>query len=753
MSTAPLDFPTLGTALLRRKWTILSVAAVVACTSVAVTMNLPRRFTSEGGLIVENQQPNIPDLGIQASMPNAGDGDVVPTAIDVLKSPGALESVVRKLDLAHVPSLHPAWPVAVSHYDDLRNLLRLTPDAVDDALAFLGMGKAADGPGVSDAAAVTYLQEHLRIHANDHSNLLSIQFTAGSPDIAAAVVNALMSGYIDTDIAARRAALQQANAWLTDRARDLAMEVDADNQRITRFLQDHDTGQLQGGSVAAVQLSGAQERLAAARANLERLQASLDTATRSASHGAGPASTQEVLGSPVVQALRQREADLLQRLAGLPPMHPDRARLEGELQSIRGQIGAETAKITAALTHETEVARINVQQLEQAADQAALDARDSSVAQADYQTLIRNAEAKRAIYNSFLMRADQARVATMQFPSARIEYQARPADRADGSSRVAAALLGFLGGIVLASAGVIATYLARGRLTSTRDIALATGLPVFGSLPDIEIRPNGSGAPSSARPRSSGDETLRAMWLAMRSMTTDGQGATVVVASSEVGEGKTTVAAALGRRVAADGFRVMLIDTDLRRPGLSAALGLRPTSDLASVLTGATTLQDAVVTDPETGLDCLLGDGGIANPTKVLASNEFGSFLAGLRRHYDLVILDSPPVMRVADAVLLSELSQFTLFVVAHGRVAGRLVTEAISRFPAERQKKVFALLTRVPDSQLDRRDYYGGYGLPPSPYAGASLVASTPALVTRDPMEAAPFGQASRPSGPEGVP
>jgi Mrp family chromosome partitioning ATPase len=159
---------------------------------------------------------------------------------------------------------------------------------------------------------------------------------------------------------------------------------------------------------------------------------------------------------------------------------------------------------------------------------------------------------------------------------------------------------------------------------------------------------------------------------------------------------------------------VLLIDADLRRPALSSNLRLPPVANIEAVLGGGIDFESAIVEDPGSGMHCLLNDRPIGNPMKILAPKELKTLLAATARAYDLVVMDSPPVMRVSDAVLLSQSSLFTLFAVAHGRVSGDVLAEAISRFPQDRQARILTVLTRVPRGRMDARDYYSGYGNAP---------------------------------------
>jgi polysaccharide biosynthesis transport protein len=243
-------------------------------------------------------------------------------------------------------------------------------------------------------------------------------------------------------------------------------------------------------------------------------------------------------------------------------------------------------------------------------------------------------------------------------------------------------------------------------INSTTKMALATGLPGFGSLPEVEKSPRLISAPDTSLIA----ETLRGIWIRLSHQAKLGEGTTVIVTSSEVGEGKTTVAVALAHRIAADGYRVLLIDGDLRRHSIGATLGLRPETSLEAVLNGSATLKQAVLIDPLSGIHCLLADGSAVNPMMALSSDDFESLLIESKKIYDFVVLDSPPVLRVADPVIMAKLCQHVLFIVRADGVAGESVGAAIRRFREEDRCKILTLLTRVRPGDLNEVDYFSGY-------------------------------------------
>ena len=390
----------------------------------------------------------------------------------------------------------------------------------------------------------------------------------------------------------------------------------------------------------------------------------------------------------------------------MSPSDPRRAPLKERVDGLRAQINRESKLVVSAISRSVQIARARVQALETAVQSELELAQASTVAVTTLRQLTSDLEAKRQLYVAFLTGAGQARLAAVQAPTARILFQAVPPRRPTHSFGVLSILFGFFAGALGAAGIIIMRSTLSMKINSTDEMAVATGLPMFGALPDFGQICRGNVLARRTGPVVT--ETFRGMWLAMRSLEKDGRA--ILVTSSEIDEGKTTVATELARRFASDGSRVLLIDADLRRPQLANILGLRPEHYLESVLSGDVTLNDATVYDTKSGLSCLFSNGSSTNPIRSLSSDQFKQLITTARRTYDFVILDSAPALHVADPVLLASICQQVIFVVEAGRVSSALVGEAVRQFSEEDRTKIFTLLTRVRSNYLDKRDYYGGY-------------------------------------------
>ncbi len=613
----------------------------------------------------------------------------------MLQSSGLIRHVSRDLKLADAAGLMPGLRLPAAMKDSLATFREAA------SKAFESIAGAPHPEGTEDKL-VDYIQKHLRVSAKDSSNVILVQFQAGAPDTASTVVNGLMAGYLAAVDAARNDRIARADQWIAQQTASYKAEIQSAEQRVKQFVQQHSLPEIQGSLTSAIQLSRNQTELSLARAELARQQASYDTVARG---GAAVAGAQEALGSKTIQDLKDLEAKTAERLNSLAPADTRRAPLQSALEGTRAQIKAEHDHVLASIARDLKIARAKVDALEATTRSDATIAQETSVEGSTLRQLTGDLDAKRQLFVEFVKRAGQMQIAAEQAPLAHILYQAVPAQLPVYSPGALALLLGLMAGMV-GAAGTILTRSALGtKIDTASEMAAATGLPVVGSLPNLNNL-TGRTAPIVV-------ETLRGIWLGIRGSTDarQGGGTTVVITSSDVGEGKTTVAAAMASRIASDGFRVLLVDADLRRPRLSTSLLLQSVeSPLEPMLAAVPAFASVISSDRESGLHCLFARGGTENPMRVLLSEEFKALLAASRQVYDFVILDSPPVLRVADALLLAKVSQHVLFVVEAGRMSGELVAEAIHRFPDEDRAKISTLLTQVRPSNLTKADYYGGY-------------------------------------------
>jgi capsular exopolysaccharide synthesis family protein len=382
-----------------------------------------------------------------------------------------------------------------------------------------------------------------------------------------------------------------------------------------------------------------------------------------------------------------------------------------ELNSIHQQIATETAQIISAMGRDVEVARSRVNTLQAMVVTSQAQAQRGLSAAATLAQLNQAVEARRHVYIAFLTRMEQTQLAATNFPTAHVVSPAIPPARPDGMQLWMGGLLGVIAATFAAIAAVLLRFVLRGKISSSKDMELLTGMAPVGAMPAL---PGAGGLPIPMRildmAQTGTVETLHAVRFAIQSMNPGPRCTRVLVTSSKQGEGKTTLAASLARLSAATGIRVLLVEADLRRPTLSRMLRLSSKISIEFLFSHGLTLADAVQVDRKSGLHCLVSNGSAHDAVITLQSPRFSELMSEAELSYDMVVIDSPPVMRVIDPLILSRFSDVILFAVASGRTPSTVVTEALNRFPVDVRSRVATVLTRVPQSEADWNGYYAGY-------------------------------------------
>ena len=692
--------------LLRRRGLWLLLAGILGGAIAAVVwQGLPEHYTSAALLEVEAHSPLTREMAPAAISIGP---DQVRTEADILQSQALAASVVRELNLATARDLTaaprpPTWiDVASMWLGDAQLRLR----------EYFGEGGLAD----PFANTLALFQRRLNVQVSEKSHIIAVGFKSGSPVLSAKVVNTLLTTYLSNQVTAKLRVAEEENRWLTEHLVALQHDVDDAAGRAQSFQEKNNLVGIQAGSLPALHLNENEQALTAARQDLARAQADYDTATTAHSATAtGGLLGQEALDSQLIQRLREREAEALARVANLKQRFGEgspylRAAL-AELGAVREQIAGETAKIIEALGRKVTTARMRVERLEAMVAYANVQARGSEKAVAMLAQLNQEVDAKRHVFNAFLTRMEQTQLTSTQFQTGRVVSEAAPPTKPDGAPALFVAIGGGVGGILLATAAILLRHALGGRVSSVKDMELATGVTPIGSVPAL---PGTRRLPIATRildaNQSNMAETLHALSFAIQAMNPRDQCTRVLVTSPMHQEGKTTLAASLARLSAASGRRVLLIEADLRRPSLGQMLQLSSRLTIESVLFQGHQLADAVQVDPETGLHCVTASGSAPNAIQALQSTRFSALMDEAQANYDMVVMDSPPAMLVVDPLILSRYSDVILFAVAFGRLSASTVAEAFHRFPADVRSRVATVLTQVPLSEGIWHGYFAGY-------------------------------------------
>ncbi|MDK1280865.1 polysaccharide biosynthesis tyrosine autokinase [Arthrobacter sp. zg-Y820] len=297
--------------------------------------------------------------------------------------------------------------------------------------------------------------------------------------------------------------------------------------------------------------------------------------------------------------------------------------------------------------------------------------------------------------------------------------------------------LGLLYGLALGLVVAILRHVLDRHVRTEADLRKSTPLPLLGGITE-------STAPrQTSRPTilgGSGTDAFRQLRTNLEFVAVSQQMKSLVVTSSQAGEGKSTVALNLALSIAQSGQRVILVDADLRLPSVANATGLEGGVGLTTVLIGRTTLAEATQHWGSGGLSVLTSGPLPPNPTELLGSETMQNLIEELEAEYDMVILDAPPVLPVADAPILTRHTDGILLVVGATRVSQHNLSKAVEQLSLVNANVVGVVLNRIPRTGPDANTaYLSDYGVTPLPVVrdndggAASPVAEAEAAIVRD--------------------
>ena len=504
------------------------------------------------------------------------------------------------------------------------------------------------------------------------STAIEINDTDADPARAVQIANAYGDAFVEEQLNAKYEASQKATQWLSDRIQQLADQVRNADVAVQQYKAENSLTDTNGTSVADQQLSALNGQLIVARSDLAEQEAKYSRVVELQKAGHAEDISQ-VVASPLITALRGQETELLKKEADYStrygPRHPRMLDLEMEKRNLLAKIDEEVRRVVETIGNDVAVARARVKSLEGSLAQATSRSTGDNRARIKLKELEANAASNHALHDAFLARFKESQGQEgIQAPDSRVISRAvMPGAPSAPNTRMAMELAG-LGGLVLGFLLALLIERLDSGFRTTSQIEKTLGLPVLATIPEIAW--GGKSAQSATdrvvdKPMSSFAEAIRGLQMGLLLSNVDKPPKVVLVTSAVPGEGKTTVAVSLARLAARSGKKVIVIDCDLRRPATAKALGINKYErGLVEVLTAEKTLDQCLEKDPRSSMQILPVKLKTGNPPDLLGSNAMEKLITSLRNSYDLVVIDSAPLLPVHDTRILARLVDAALFVV-----------------------------------------------------------------------------------------
>ena len=672
--------------LFRHRWLFLSI--VVGCVMLgAIRAYLTTPLYRATATLELNSAPQKVVQNNNESEPIIYDNDFLALQIGLIKSRAVAERVARTSNLGSNEK-------------------------------FLGAKKSGRA---GEQAAVGRLMGGFSASGTASDRILRIDYVHPNPDIAAEVVNGYATSFIEGNIERQFETSAFTRKYLQQRLNATRVKLEKSEVDLMAYSRQANilnivsndpegasSSDAAGTSLVASNLLALNQQLGVAQN--ARIVAQQKYQQAAGAVGAARAS------NPVVIALQQQRATLQanydKELQSLKPEHPTMLALKSELNALTSQMNTAASQATSStsgLLRSDYLAAVNAERMIenkiQQLQQSVMSLGDRSI---KYNILRRDVEANRNLYNSLLQRLkEEDTSATKDSDVAIVDLAQVPgAPFVPNTSRTI--LLALLAGLVLGALGAIGVNYLEDTIKIPEDLTDRLNLPVLGVIPWIDK--NQSLDEMLGDPRSILSEAFYSVRTALQFSTSDGLPKSLFITSSRSGEGKTSSALALASNLAMTGLKVLLIDADLRNPSLLAET--REKVGLAGLLTRQGDVDSAIMPTEIPNLSLLAAGPAPPNPATLLAGTALRDLIRYLGERFDVLVVDGPPVLGLADAPLISAVCDATVLIVEAGKTRRTIVVTAISRLKMAGANVMGGILNKFKEEKFGYGYDYGyGYG------------------------------------------
>jgi succinoglycan biosynthesis transport protein ExoP len=690
---------------LRYRWLIVVCCTLSLAVGFVLTYTQTPIYQATVTVQIERQAARVVKVGDVQNDEIAPSDRFYQTQYDLLRSRSQAERVATDLNLAAAADF--LNPPSTSPWGKLRSLIfRSAATATPDNGNKWNIEQRKQ-------AAAAMVQGGLSIAPVPNSSLVRISFDSPSPEWAQRIANGTADSYVSANLERRYAATAYARNFLKERLDELKLKLEDSERALVAYAEEKELI----GDVKSVSKEGKEAGQSLAESDLAALNGALEGVVAERIHAQNlweQAANSKELGLPqilddgAIKALRGQRAALMadyqNKLSTFKPDYPDMQRLKAQMNQIDQEIKSAADVIKQSLKSHYEATLQQETLLKKKMDEVKHGVLETRNKEIQYNILKREADTNRTLYDGLLQQYKDIGVAGAVGTNnvAVIDRAQLPGGPYKPDLRMN--LLKWLSyGLFGAAAIIVLFELFDDTFKSPEEIEEQLGLAVLGMIPisdGVLADLNGSSTPIA--------EAFRSFRTALQFSTDQGAPKNIVVTSAQPAEGKSTTALALAMNFAQLGMKVLLIDADLRNPSQHRNLGRNNGAGLSNYLAGGAMPESIFQKTDFDGLYFMPSGPLPPNPAELLAGPKMLSLLSTAGEKVDIVIIDSPPVLGLADAPLLASIASGTLLVVATAHTRRNVVKSALKRLHFARARMVGAAMNKCDF----RSNYgYGGYG------------------------------------------
>ena len=664
--------------LRKRKWTLIVSLVVVVTAAALISLRMTPIYDATARISISSQAPAVLNFKDNQQYDSTENEEmIIATQVNILQSNTLALQVARNLELNKRSDFAGKAPTPTGD----------VPVAASPAQT-----------GEREDQLIGGVRSHLAIMPIGGTSLIDIRYSSPDPRLAAEVANAVATTFIEQNIKARFDSTMQAADWLSKQLADLQIKVETSQARLVEYQKEHGiVGIDDKQNLTVEKLNELGKQLTQVEG--ERIQ---KESLYQMAKGANPDALASVLQDSALSALRQQQTQLQTQDALLRTQfgseYPKVLEIQNQLNQINKAYQEELQVGVSRVENEYFTAVKREQMVKAALDEQKAVANQLDENAIEYKILKQEADSNRQLYDGLLEKLKEASLAAgLNSSNIRIVDKARiprfPARPNVPRNMLFAVLLGLVGGVAVAFAleAVDTTVRTPDQAQSLSGLPVMAVIPLKGDIDGGKVQGAGTRLLLTAKqgstraaalvsymePQSEIAEAYRTLRTSILLSSAGHPPQVLVFTSALPQDGKTMTSVNTAFVMAKQGKKVLLVDADLRRPSIHKAFGIHPEIGLSNVLSGGAKWKDAIQPTMEPNLFLLPSGPLPPHPSELLGSGLMQDLIREWRKEYDHILIDSPPVLSVTDAVLLSVQADMVTLVVRSGQTTMGAVRNA----------------------------------------------------------------------------
>lgn len=702
-----IDIREYWTTIYRRRLLVISSAVMVFVLVALATFIQTPIYKATTLIQIEREASKVVEFDDANPVERSGDRDFYQTQYELLKSHSLAERVISELNLH--PILDAESKGLVSWLTGLFGANEGGDDRVKQEADLLKENS-------QKIRKVNAFLGGLTVEPLRNSRLVNVSYESPDPILAARTVNTLAQSYVSMNLEKKFEANAYAKTFLQERISQVKTKLEEAERSQVAYARSHNIFNLDkdGGTTSGQNLQ--EFNAAMAKAEQERIKSeSLYNQVSSSKPGELPRELENTLIQQLKSSRAKFEADYQDKLKTYKPGYPAMQEMSAQITELNAQIAKEIANVRSSVKSSFEAAKNQENMLRNKLKRSQGEVLDLQSKSIQYNIIKREADTNRQLYDGLLQRLKEVSVAggvgannIMVIDKADIPINKHK------PKTMLNLLIGLLLGLV---AGVGLAFFVEhldDTFKSGDDIERTLGLPLLGIIPDVELINSHAEALQqvmNSESKSPMAEAFRSARTALTFSTSEGSPRVLGISSSHMSEGKSTTSLCLAINFTQCGQSVLLIDADLRKPSLHKAFDIENKVGLTNHLAGLMPLSEITKTTVVENLFFIPTGPLPPNPAELLQGTKMRDLIASVRDKFDIVIVDGPPVLGLADALILGNAVDRLLLVIQAGTTERSVVKTALKRLRMARVNPVGCILNKLGQKHLGYGyDYHYSY-------------------------------------------